>query len=228
MSRNWRWQAWVKAIHLESFRQRCRFSQQSSCYSHSWTNPSERPLKKNNEVCWSPIEPFTCSTKWDVSSEFGPNDHRKDALVVDSYRIMELVNAQFPASKKLQTLKRPSAGYILTLRTWPLIKTIFLYTMIYLFLFYDLKITTKRVNRRFRNIVLCKWFRLMEICRCDVHIVARKPIFCYHSIESKRFHHNVKVDCTYVVRWNSFCIDNPNMCAYVVGHLKVLKLAPTI
>ena len=99
--------------------------------------------------------------------------------------------------------------------------------MIYLFLFYDLKITTKRVNRRFRNIVLCKWFRLMAICRCDVHIVARKPIFCYHSIESKRFHHNVKVDYTYVVHWNSICIDNPNMCAYVVGHLKVLKLAPT-
>ena len=51
------------------------FMLQSLLNEPQWTS-----TEKNNEVFWSPIEPFTCSTKWDASSEFGPNDHQKDAL----------------------------------------------------------------------------------------------------------------------------------------------------
>ena len=64
----------------------------------------------------------------------------------------------------------------------------------------------------------------MEICIGDVHIEARTPIFGYHSIGSKRFLRNVKADCTYFELDRAWCICNPNMCAYVVEHLKVLKL----
>ena len=68
----------------------------------------------------------------------------------------------------------------------------------------------------------------MEICRGDVHIVARRSIFGYHSIVSKRFHHNLKGDCTCFELERDWCICNPNMCAYVVEHLKVLELAVRI